>query len=118
MAEGRALPFDGPRLVLLEETRTVYSSSPCAAALLHLPIVRHVGVAMPIESQHFRGLAFRSCVALRFHFAPKDVRMHLYIILSEFDCFVRWRLWYGNFADSAFSFSRFGNQPSLQKLCC
>ena len=31
MAEGRALPFDGPRLVLLEETRTVYSSSPCAA---------------------------------------------------------------------------------------
>lgn len=82
--------------------------------LLHLPIVRHVGVAMPIESQHFRGLAFRSCVALRFHFAPKDVRMHLYIILSEFDCFVRWRLWYGNFADSAFSFSRFGNQPSLQ----
>ena len=69
MAEGRALPFDGPRLVLLEETRTVYSSSPCAALVLHLPIVPLYGTLASLcpESQHFRlGVSVLRCAALPF----------------------------------------------------
>ena len=64
MAEGRALPFDGPRLVLLEETRTVYSSSPCAAAPAHCTArwrrYAHRVTALPAWRFGLAALRFRS----------------------------------------------------------